>query len=108
MLLLKEKLILKKLFAMKRIVLILLLVSGFAYGTLHAQIRKVPAEVTNAFKAKFPDAQDVEWKAEISDFKVNFTLNGAEKETEYNSKGEWKETDTKMTYDSVPQDMKDG
>jgi len=93
---------------MKKIIFLLLLLTGFAYGNLYAQIRKVPANVTDSFKAKYPDAQKVEWKAEISDYKVSFVLNGREMETEYSSKGVWKETDTKMKFDSVPQAVKDG
>jgi Putative beta-lactamase-inhibitor-like, PepSY-like len=93
---------------MKKIFLFLLLITAISCGSIFAQIRKVPAEVTNAFKAKFPDAQNVEWKAEISDFQANFTENGVEKTAEFSSKGEWKETDTKMAFDSVPAAVKDG
>src|ERR1051325_62912 len=93
---------------MKKIILLLLLITAFVYGNLRAQTTNVPAEVTNAFKAKFPDVQNVEWKAENNDFHASFTLNGAQKITAFSSKGVWEETDTKMSLDSLPAIVKDG
>ena len=93
---------------MKKTILFLLFIAGLGYGNLYAQIRKIPAEVTEAFKAKYPDAQKVEWKAEISDFEATFTLNGFEMTAEFSSKGKWKETNKKMNFDAVPNAVKDG
>lgn len=93
---------------MKKTIVLMLLLSGFLFGQVHAQIRKIPAAVTDAFKAKYPNAQNVEWKAQISDFEADFTLNGAQMTAEFSSKGEWKETDTKMSFDALPQAVKDG
>jgi hypothetical protein len=91
---------------MKKTVLLLLLITRFAYGNLSAQ--QVPTSVTNAFITKYPGALHVEWKAEASDFLASFTLNGMQKTAAFSSNGAWKETDTKMTFDSIPAVVKDG
>lgn len=93
---------------MKKVILFVFLITGMAYGNLFAQIRKIPAEVTEAFKAKYPNAQNVEWKAEVSDFRASFTSDNSEMTAEFNSKGEWKETEKKMTFDALPGTVKDG
>ena len=73
-----------------------------------AQIRKVPAEVTNAFKAKFSDAQNVAWKDKVTFFEASFTLNNAEMTADFSGKGEWQETDKKINFDALPNAVKDG
>lgn len=93
---------------MKKIILLLLVSYGLAVTQVHAQLRKIPAEVTDAFKAKYPNAQNVEWKAQISDFVADFNLDGAQMSAEFSSKGEWKETDRKMSFDSLPDAVKEG
>jgi Putative beta-lactamase-inhibitor-like, PepSY-like len=93
---------------MKKNILLLVLIAAFVYGNVSAQVMSIPAEVTNAFKAKYADAQNVEWKAVMSDFLATFTLNGVQKTAEFNSNGEWIETDTKMIFDSIPDVVKDG
>ena len=40
-------------------------VSGFTAG---AQIRKIPAEVTDSFTDKYPEAKAVEWKDKLTGF----------------------------------------
>jgi hypothetical protein len=91
---------------MKKTILLLLLIA--ACGTLSAQITKIPEAVTTAFKTKYPDAQDVGWRAENTDFLTTFTLNGIQKTAHFSSNGEWKETDTKLTFDSLPAPVKAG
>ncbi len=43
-----------------------------ALNVTHAQLRKVPADVTEAFKAKFPDAKNVEWKDKLTAFLASY------------------------------------
>ena len=74
----------------------------------HAQIRKIPAEVTDAFKAKFPAAEAVEWKDKLTFFQANFKDNGTPLTVDFSSKGEWQQTEKGLTYDDVPAAVKDG
>lgn len=73
-----------------------------------AQIRTMPAEVTNSFKAKFPDASDVSWKDKLSSWQATFTEKGVKTEAWFSGKGEWKETDKEMDFNSLPADVKTG
>lgn len=93
---------------MKRKLAFLLLLSVFTTMTAQAQIRKVPAEVTDAFKNKYPDAKNVEWKDNLTNFQATFSMNDAECSAEFNSKGEWKESTKKMTFEALPAVVKDG
>lgn len=92
---------------MKKIVFSLLLSLTIA-GALQAQLRKVPADVTNAFKAKYPNAQDVEWKDRLAYFEVVFKQNGSNMTVTYNSKGDWQKTEKAITFDGAPAAIKDG
>src|SRR2546423_12641151 len=93
---------------MKKTILLLLLLINLGAVKSFAQIRKVPAEVTNAFKAKFPDAQNVAWKDKVTFFEASFTLNNAEMTADFSGKGEWQETDKKINFDALPNAVKDG
>lgn len=79
-----------------------------AVATVSAQFRKIPAAVTDAFKAKYSNASGVEWKDRLSSFEADFTSGGKEMKASFNSKGEWLKTETKHTYNSLPSDVKDG
>ncbi len=54
---------------MKKI-LIPMLAVPLCRQSAQAQFRKVPSDVTNAFKAKFPDAKDLEWKDRLTYFRA--------------------------------------
>ena len=91
---------------MKKIFLVLFVL--FAGTSLFAQIRKIPAAVTDALKQKYPEAQNVEWKDKVTYFEAQFTMGGAEMSADFSSKGEWQETEKKITYDALPEEIKDG
>ncbi len=92
---------------MKKLTAILLLAVLFSAPSF-AQLRKVPAAVTEALKTKFPNATNVSWKDRLSSWEADFTNNGAETAAWFNGKGEWKETDRKLEFSELPSDVKDG
>ncbi len=58
---------------MKRIIPSLLFVLSLALtNNMLAQVRSVPASVTEAFKTKYPSASNVEWKDKLSAFVAVF------------------------------------
>ncbi len=73
-----------------------------------AQIRKIPAEVTDAFKAKFPNSNAVEWKDKLKFFQANFEMRDEDYLAKFNSKGEWQETEKNIEQDKLPTEVKDG
>lgn len=74
----------------------------------NAQFRKIPAVVTDAFKAKYEDASGVSWRDKLSSFQADFKLGDKEMRSTFSSKGEWLKTETRYDYVSVPGDVKDG
>ena len=73
-----------------------------------AQFRKVPAEVTEALKAKYPDANNVSWKDKISVFVASFDMDNEKYEARFNEKGEWKSTQKEISKEALPEEVKDG
>ena len=91
---------------MKRRFLLLLFVLVAAIA--HAQIRKIPAEVTDAFAARYPHAEKVSWRDKVSYFEAQFMLNGFEMSAGFNSKGDWQRTERKIKFSDLPDDVEDG
>jgi hypothetical protein len=92
---------------MKKIMAVLLLLAVCA-GPLMAQIRKVPAAVTNALKDKYPNATDVSWNDNLTNWEAEFKNSGVETHAYFTSKGEWKETNKTISFDQLPEVVKDG
>ena len=80
----------------------------FTAVTASAQIRKIPAEVTGAFSARYPHAEKVAWKDNLTAFEARFTLNNYLMSAAFNGKGEWQYSEKKMQFDELPQSVKDG
>jgi hypothetical protein len=90
---------------MKKTFLFILLIAGIA---AQAQLRKIPAEVTEAFKNKYPQATNVEWKDKLSAFAANFDDGSAKYEARFNKKGEWLQSEHASTEADLPAAVKDG
>ena len=71
----------------KKILIALVAVTGFSMNTAHAQLRKVPAEVTNNFSGKFPDATNVEWQERI--IKLDYLPKAVKKGFSKGEYGKW-------------------
>lgn len=73
-----------------------------------AQIRKIPAVVTDSFSEKFPEAKNTEWGDRITVFEATFDMNDHKYQASFNSDGNWKKTEKFLTDDEVPAAVKDG
>lgn len=80
----------------------------FAVLSLHAQVRKIPAEVTDAFKERYPHAEKVAWKDQITSFEAEFVLNDYDMTADFNSSGDWLQSEKKIKYEELPAGVKDG
>jgi hypothetical protein len=80
----------------------------FAASIAQAQIRKIPAEVTDSFAGRYPHAQSVSWKDNITNFEADFTLNNYEMSAIFNSKGEWQSSEKKIKFEELPAAVQDG
>src|SRR6187399_1263647 len=86
----------------------LLLVLLLMFGASQAQFKSVPAEVTNAFTGTYPKAANVSWKSGFGGFEAHFEINGDPAVAKYTNKGEWKETERDMKFDSLAAAIRDG
>jgi hypothetical protein len=95
---------------MKHIFPSLLLVLSLAatFTSVNAQIRKIPATVTDSFKEKYPDASGVEWRDKLSVFSAIFVKDGVNYEARYNSKGQWLNTENEITKEDLPSAVQEG
>lgn len=94
---------------MKRIIPALLLVLSFALtNSLLAQVRSVPATVTEAFKGKYPSASNVEWKDKLSGFVAEFDHNGGHYSARFTNKAVWQYTEQVIAESALPAAVKDG
>ncbi len=91
---------------MKQFVLLTALI--FSITFCEAQIRKVPATVTEAFKEHFPGASNVSWKDKITGFEASFNLEGSRMYAKFNNDAEWEKTETVFKYEELNDDVKNG
>lgn len=88
--------------------ILMVLAFGLSVFTAGAQIRKIPATVTDSFKEKYPNATGVEWRDKLSVFTAAFNEDGKHFEAKYNSKGQWLNTENELSQDDLPANVKDG
>ena len=91
---------------MKKSFLFLLFFSLAVFA--NAQLRKIPADVTDAFAARYPHATHVEWKDKLQYFEASFQLNGSTITANFSSKGEWEGSERVLNFDDLPDDVRDG
>lgn len=73
-----------------------------------AQFRKIPAEVTDSFKARYANASGVSWKDKLSAFQADFEVNNRKMKAYYSSKGEWIKTESQLSVKTLPAEVLDG
>lgn len=82
----------------------LLLVAAVMFTSISfSQLRKLPAQVTDAFKNKYPQATSVAWKDMLSSFQASFVQDNEKYEATFNSKGEWKKTERIVEVAKLPE-----
>ena len=94
----------KKLFTF----LLSIFVLVFAVTTSFGQVRKIPSEVTEAFKSKYPSATNVEWRDKLSNFSAVFEEGDQQYEARFNSKGEWQLTENEIDENDLPDEVREG
>ncbi len=91
---------------MKKLLLVFSFVIAFAgLYDVNAQLRKIPPAVTDDLKAKFPEAEEVQWSSKLSSFLAEFYVGKVPYEVRYNSKGEWQSTDELIDKAQTPQEV---
>jgi hypothetical protein len=92
---------------MKKIIVMLLACVLFGFGGFTQTIppEKVPAPVKESFVKKFPAATYVKYEMENKDYEVSFKDKGVGMSANFNSKGEWLETETIMIESDLPKEV---
>ena len=94
---------------MKPVKTILSLVLGlFLAFQSNAQLRKIPAPVTEAFKTKYTAATNVEWKDRITSYSAVFEMDGKRHEAYFDDDGSWKHTVTGIEESEIPTEVNEG
>ena len=73
-----------------------------------AQIRKIPADVTDAFATRYPHATKVEWRDKLHYFEASFQLNGSSITASFSSNGEWQGSERVLGFNQLPDEVRDG
>lgn len=80
----------------------------FVVAFADAQLRKIPADVTDAFASRYPHATHVEWKDKLQYFEATFKLNNSTITADFSSKGEWEGSERELNFEQLPDEVKDG
>lgn len=92
---------------MKRLLPVLFAFAFSSFTGSFAQVRKIPSEVTEAFRLKYPEASNVEWRDKLSSFSAIFEVDNIEYEARFNSKGEWQFTENVIEESDLPEAIRD-
>ncbi len=76
--------------------------------SVNAQLRKIPAEVTDHFNQKYPGATSVEWKDRLTGFSAAFVWDGLGYIGNFGNKGDWESTEHEIENDDLPEAVDDG
>lgn len=90
---------------MKRILGVLTAWAALASGAFGQPLPadKVPANVREAFQAKFPGVDKVEWKRKSDkNYEAEFKLKDVEVAAKFDDKGKWLETETAIEQSALP------
>ena len=90
---------------MKTFLMLLLMTAGLA---TQAQFRKIPSEVTDSFKTRFPDANKVSWKDRVVYFQAEFVVGEQMQRANFSTEGNWLKTEKVVAFEKLPAEVKDG
>ncbi len=92
---------------MRKIIVLLsvFLLFAFCGYTQTVPAEKVPAPVKESFVKKFPVATNVKYEMEKTDYEITFKDKGVGMSANFNSKGEWLETETIMIESDLPKEV---
>jgi hypothetical protein len=77
-------------------------------NVVFAQLIEIPEAVKEAFSTQYPGAENVTYEDNLVSVQVHFQKNGEKMVAAYNNKGRWKNTEKELSYDQLPEAVKDG
>jgi hypothetical protein len=82
----------------------LVLISNQGYS----QIRKIPSSATETLKQKYPAADNVEWKDQLTHYSAKFQLEDKDYEVHFDNDGNLKESLVKLDESEIPAAVREG
>ena len=73
-----------------------------------SQYGMTPAIVIDSFAAKYANTTAIVWKGNNYSFQATFKMGDNEMKSAFSTKGKWLGTETKMIYNNLPAEVKDG
>ncbi|MCA1759654.1 MAG: hypothetical protein LC658_07775, partial [Bacteroidales bacterium] len=91
---------------MKRLtgLLVILLFSGNILAQKISQ-NNVPAVILNSFQVKFPTADDVEWRLDKGNYRVDFEVNNKDHEVQLDERGRFVKHKQDLYVSEIPKDV---
>jgi hypothetical protein len=95
---------------MKKLLFYCLLIGGMMVlnTKTDAQFRSLPAAVTDSFKARYPNAQQVSWTDKLNGFQATFKQDTANYTARFKSDGTWDWSTRKLSQAALPAAVADG
>lgn len=91
---------------MKNLILIFMIPAVLSFSAC-GQKEDVPVKIKTALTQKFPQARNVSWdKENATEWEAEFTLNGIKYSANFDSNGQWKETEYKLNESALPAAVK--
>lgn len=72
-----------------------------------AQIRKIPANVTDRFAQQYPMATSIEWRDKLTGYTAAFSLNDSSYTAFYNNDGDWTSTEKVIDEEELPETVQE-
>lgn len=89
-------------------VVFFLMLSLISCSTFSMPNLPVPLASKTAFSKKFPTATNVRWGRENTyEYEANFKINGVSYSANFNDRGEWLETESRITFKELPTSVLD-
>ena len=86
----------------------ILLLTLFLFHYSNAQNKSISTVVLDSFNARFPNASAVVWNDMFTSCRASFKTGTTEMKATFSGKGNWFRTETKITYDLLPDSVKEG
>lgn len=77
------------------------------FAALHV-FAQAPQKVLDVFNSKYPGASEVKWGNKLTRYTAWFTFKGERMKANFNDDGVWKDTEYEMSYDALPEAVKQG
>ncbi len=91
---------------MKNLILVSMIFAVFSFSAC-GQKENVPAKVKTAFLQKFPHATNISWdKENTTEWEAEFKMAGKQYSANFDTEGNWKETEYKMNESELPNTVK--